>query len=306
MRDRPPPRGRVLALAVIIAGTAGANAQTVYKIVRPDGTVHYTDRRPENMDGVESFRARAEQQSLARLRVDGTGGERHAVVGNAIHGPLQVELRFESASNVGGFPALPLRAVVPALAEARLSTLRPLSAQADWAFSLRLAAVPGDPAAQPEDVDYLLPLAGGSWRFGQGWNGVFSHSEPASRYAIDLAADEGTPVLAAREGVVMQVEDDFEGAGLDREKFGGRANLVRVLHADGTMAVYAHLQPDSVMVRPGARVLRGQRIAASGNTGFSSGPHLHFVLQVNRGMRLVSIPFRLRSAAGAVAIPDAE
>lgn len=301
MRLRLPLRCCVLALGLCGA----ASAQTVYKIVRPDGTVHYTDRRPDNMEGVESFRARAEQQSLARLRVDGSGGERFAVVGNAIHGPLQVELRFESASNVGGSPALPLRAVVPAMAETRLSTLRPLSARADWGFSLRLAAIPGDPAARPEDVDYLLPLEGEAWGFGQGWNGVFSHAEPASRYAIDLAADEGTPVLAAREGIVMQVEDNFEGAGLDREKFGGRANLIRVLHGDGTMAVYAHLQPDSVLVRPGTRVSRGQRIAASGNTGFSSGPHLHFVLQVNRDMQLVSIPFRMSSASGALAIPGA-
>lgn len=303
MRTCPPLRCCALTLALGLCGVA--SAQTVYKIVRPDGTVHYTDRRPDNMEGVESFRARAEQQSLARLRVDGSGAERYAVVGNAIHGPLQVELRFESASNVGGSPALPLRAVVPAMAETRLSTLRPLSARADWGFSLRLAAIPGDPRARPQDIDYLLPLEGEAWGFGQGWNGVFSHTEPASRYAIDLAADEGTPVLAAREGVVMQVEDNFEGAGLDREKFGGRANLIRVLHADGTMAVYAHLQPDSVMVRAGARVSRGQRIAASGNTGFSSGPHLHFVLQVNRDMQLVSIPFRMSGPSGALLIPGA-
>jgi murein DD-endopeptidase MepM/ murein hydrolase activator NlpD len=295
-----------LRLPLLLCGlalAAAAGAQTVYKIVRPDGSVHYTDRRPEDMTGVESFRARAEQQSLARLRVDGQGGERVAVVGNAIHGPLQVELRFESARNVGGSPALPLRALVPALAETRLSTLRPLSPQQDWGFGLRLSAVPGDPAAQPEDVEYAVPLGSDAWRIGQGWNGAFSHAEPASRYAIDFAVAEGTPVLAAREGVVMQVEDNFEGAGLDREKFGGRANLVRLLHADGSMAVYAHLQPDSVLVRPGARVQRGQRIAASGNTGFSSGPHLHFVLQVNRGMRLEAIPFRMSGVDGAEAAP---
>lgn len=291
-------------LALALGGIANAPAQTVYKIVRPDGTVHYTDRRPESMEGVESFRARAEHQSLARLRVDGSGGERHAVVGNAIHGPLQVELRFESASNVGGSPSLPLRAVVPALSETRLSTLRPLSLQQAWGFSLSLAATPGDPQAQPEDVEYLLPLAGDRWVFGQGWNGKFSHTGAESRYAIDLGAEEGTTVLAAREGVVMQIEDDFEGAGLDREKFGSRANVIRILHPDGTMAVYAHLKPDSALVRAGMRVRRGQPIAASGNTGFSSGPHLHFVLQVNRGMRLESIPFRMAGARGRLAIPD--
>jgi murein DD-endopeptidase MepM/ murein hydrolase activator NlpD len=79
-----------------------------------------------------------------------------------------------------------------------------------------------------------------------------------------------------------------------------------VLHEDGTMAVYAHLQPESVIVRPGQRVNTGQRLGASGNTGFSTGPHLHFALQVNRGMELVSIPFRMDAPNGAVTIPGAQ
>ena len=101
----------------------------------------------------------------------------------------------------------------------------------------------------------------------------------------------------------MQVEDDFEGAGLDQEKFASRANHVRVLHADGTMGVYAHLQPESVTLGPGQRVRVGQRIGASGNTGFSTGPHLHFALQRNRGMELESIPFVLHGPGGPIPIP---
>ena len=65
------------------------------------------------------------------------------------------------------------------------------------------------------------------------------------------------------------------------------------------MAVYAHLQPGGVLVRTGQRVRRGQPIGLSGNTGFSSGPHLHFVVQVNRGMRLESIPFRMFGRRGS-------
>jgi murein DD-endopeptidase MepM/ murein hydrolase activator NlpD len=108
--------------------------------------------------------------------------------------------------------------------------------------------------------------------------------------------------LAARGGVVMQVESDFDKAGLNLEKYGGRANFVRILHDDGTMGLYAHLDLDGVLVRVGQRVRTGQQIGRSGNTGFTTGPHLHFAVQVNRGMRLLSIPFRMSGPQGPLRI----
>jgi murein DD-endopeptidase MepM/ murein hydrolase activator NlpD len=165
-------------------------------------------------------------------------------------------------------------------------------------FELRMDAVPGDPRARPVDVEYLLPLRMRGWHIDQGFGGGFSHDDEQNRYALDLAAPIGTPVLAARDGIVMQVESDFARAGLDRERYAGRANLIRVLHDDGTMAVYAHLDADGVLVRAGQRVRAGQQIGLSGNTGFTSGPHLHFAVQVNRGMRLDSIRFRMRGPLG--------
>jgi murein DD-endopeptidase MepM/ murein hydrolase activator NlpD len=108
----------------------------------------------------------------------------------------------------------------------------------------------------------------------------------------------GTPVHAAREGVVMDQARYFHGAGEDLKRYGQRANFVRILHDDGTMAVYAHLDYEGVRVAAGQRVRRGQLIGKSGNTGFTTGPHLHFVIQKNRSMELVSVPFEFEGDNG--------
>ena len=101
----------------------------------------------------------------------------------------------------------------------------------------------------------------------------------------------------------MDIEEDFNKGGADLDKFADKANHVRILHEDGTMTVYAHLDLASVTVRRGARVTAGQRIARSGNTGFSTGPHLHFALQQNIGMQLVSLPFSFATTDGGSAPP---
>ncbi|HSG66493.1 MAG TPA: M23 family metallopeptidase, partial [Gammaproteobacteria bacterium] len=69
------------------------------------------------------------------------------------------------------------------------------------------------------------------------------------------------------------------------------------------MALYAHLQWDSIRVEPGQRVARGELLARSGNTGFSTGPHLHFVVQRNRGGFVVSVPVEFAGADGGPVSP---
>jgi murein DD-endopeptidase MepM/ murein hydrolase activator NlpD len=112
----------------------------------------------------------------------------------------------------------------------------------------------------------------------------------------------GSAVHAAREGVVINVAHRFFRGGTTQE-VRDEANFVQVLQDDGTTAVYAHLQLDTVRVRPGQRVQRGEYIANSGNTGYSSGPHLHFVVLRNAGLRSESVPVTFAGPGGASVVP---
>jgi murein DD-endopeptidase MepM/ murein hydrolase activator NlpD len=112
----------------------------------------------------------------------------------------------------------------------------------------------------------------------------------------------GTAVHAAREGLVINVARDHFRGGLQAGNL-NEANFVQILHEDGTYAIYAHLQLDTVRVRPGQRVARGEFIANSGNTGFTSGPHLHFVVLRNAGLRSESVPVTFAGPGGAGVTP---
>ena len=142
---------------------------------------------------------------------------------------------------------------------------------------------------------YPLPWRGGPFRLSQGPNGSFSHTDSKSRYAMDIAMPEGTPIIAARSGRVVKTENAQAGRGSDAS-----GNFVRVRHDDGTEGVYLHLKQGSVGVRVGQRVAVGSPLGLSGNTGNSSGPHLHFVVQRATEAGLVSIPYEFNQPVGAL------
>lgn len=95
--------------------------------------------------------------------------------------------------------------------------------------------------------------------------------------ALDIAADTGTPVVATDDGTVT-VTQTWNGVVTkgDNNSYG---NMVQIMHADGTVTLYAHLS--EINVRQGDAVVRGQQIGRVGSTGNSSGPHLHFEVRSN-------------------------
>lgn len=293
----------LLAVILACAAMAGESAASrLYNWKDLHGTTHYGDqppdpqRYPQVVTRVIPFRNAPGAPVTLRLLPEGAHYQVWA--DNRLYGPVEVTVRFRQADNVTAIPALPARATVPGGRSGLISRVYPRQTGQASQFEVVMESLPGDPAAKPQDFEYRLPFDYARVRVDQGFGGRFSHQDPQNYYAIDFAVPVGTPVLAARDGVVMQVESDFDKAGLNREKYGGQANFIRIAHDDGSMALYAHLDRDGVQVRAGQRVHQGQRIALSGNTGFTSGPHLHFVVQANRNGQLQAIPFRIFGPLG--------
>lgn len=169
-------------------------------------------------------------------------------------------------------------------------------ASATWQYDYHLDWTWGNLDADHDDgVVYVLPYQPGTaHEVIQGFNDTFSHFGD-NQYALDWAMPEGTPVCAARSGIVVGVETSHTTNGLseDDKKL---ANYIRIQHADGTIGEYAHLQPGGAQVQIGQNVEAGDIIGFSGNTGYSTRPHLHFfVYKAIDGKRRQSFPIKFRT-----------
>lgn len=166
------------------------------------------------------------------------------------------------------------------------------------------------------------PLKGGRWIVAGGYSSHMGHRDAlfsvgnklvnGQRYAIDwLRLDDenysnrqptanpqssaafGKPVIAVSDGLIVGTVDKFpdqeSGASKEPERYaypGG--NYIVEDIGGGNFAFYAHLHPGSISVKTGDKVKRGQTIAALGNSGNTTGPHLHF--HVMRGPSCLGDP----------------
>jgi len=158
-------------------------------------------------------------------------------------------------------------------------------------------------ASHDDDYLYLLPYAdGASYRVLQGFGSRFSH-RGIEEYAVDFKMPVGTPVHAARGGVVARVVESND-RGCWQDGCGKYANFIVVMHDDGTTGEYYHLKKNGALVEVGDTVVAGQMIGLSGNTGHTALPHLHFaVYRATLGGQPQSVPISFVSADGIVYRP---
>lgn len=235
-----------------------------------------------------------------RLFVNRVGTGKAMDVRNDTDVPVEVVLRLTHMVNVAGVGKGVIRKTVPARTRMRIATLRkrqsgyPLMYQQSFNYSLIYSPDPTKKGSVG-GYAYALPWKGGPFHISQGAGGDFSHNSPKGRYAVDVAMPVGTPIVAARAGTVLKIRNSQAARMPDPA-----GNFVRILHDDGTHSAYLHLKQGSVKVKAGQLVKAGTLLGHSGNTGRSTGPHLHFVVQKHYGDSLVSIPFRFSRPVSAL------
>lgn len=159
-------------------------------------------------------------------------------------------------------------------------------------------------AKHDDSTLYLLPYKAGTQQYvSQSCNGRMSHSRGNSQNAIDFGMRKGTEVYAARAGTVVDLHEVSVSGGTS-ELHLDDANYVKLQHSDGTIASYVHLRTMGVKVNIGDAIKAGQFIGYSGDTGYSSGPHLHFqVLQTNAVEDSATVAVKWKTTRGVLTCP---
>lgn len=219
---------------------------------------------------------------------------------------VTLSLDFDRLDNLQANQKLPLYVELPGYTKKKIVSLSPIVQSAPIAHSATYGWVKGSAFAQHDDSYlYRLPFAKGSTvRVSQGYNGGYSH-KGLSAYAIDFSMPIGTPIYAAREGEVVGVDVSSNTGGPSPE-FRPFMNYVNIRHMDGTLGNYYHLKYGGAVVKIGEKIQKGQLIGYSGNTGYTTAPHLHFsVSKVDpvSMRRPMNLPIKIETAQGIVTNP---
>ncbi len=201
-------------------------------------------------------------------------------VDNPEYAPVSVEYTYTSENMNSSLQNKGVMVIPAQSSRVLLTELSAINPKKGTKFNYDVYHVLGDTSIKDINEDYIYSLPfekNKTHRIYQGYHGKFSHQKDL---ALDFSHKEGEKVLAARDGKVVQVNDDNNQhcATKDCAKYNNR---IVILHNDGSFAEYVHLKHKGAMIKKGDIVKQGQPIAYSGNTGWSKGPHLHFAVYIN-------------------------
>lgn len=280
-----------LVLGVIAFSQTSMSYAEIFKFQDKQGKWHFSDKKPKSADSSSLEEIHYQSNQVAKtspfLDIELKDKQRNYIANNPLLAPIQAFL-FDTKHN-----QILANKVMDPSSSLTLYTENIKIQNQDTYFTY----VIGKPISNVPEALILPPFTGYKpMRVSQAFHGKFSHHTQPSLYAIDIGMPIGTKITAVKEGLVLSSKDDYPIAGVSSPFFLDKANIVTILHDDGTYAVYAHLLLGGVKVKVGQRVNAGEVIALSGNTGYSTGPHLHFVMRYNHQGKPKSFPFKFIQA----------
>ena len=240
----------------------------------------------------------ASRQLEDRIEIVATNGE---------YVPCSVVVNFELANMAVRETGGPDTITLAPRSDTVIYTLVPVKSGQRYGFGYESHYAHGTVRPRPYDTNYVyeLPFAAGeTYRVDQGYDGQFSH---AGESVLDFSMPEGTAIFAARGGTVARVVDRWSEH-CPKPECKRYNNVIEIVHDDGTMADYVHLQTNSARVGVGQRVAAGDLIGRSGRTGYTTGPHLHFGVYRQGWERREHLRtrFRVAGAAGPVELVEGQ
>lgn len=280
-------------IVLLIIGIAHCQAGQVYKYKDSNGNWIFSDKSPIKAQNFETLKYTNIKKPTSKIKLyydKGTKGF-SLYAKNDFFAPIEVSITHPTTKAL-------IRKVIPARGDILLLH------NDKKIESLPYRWVLGDPYSVADDnYQYQPPFDSPKEHIvTQAFNGKFSHTNNYNKYAVDIAMNVGTYLTAVRSGTVVWVKDDYHMSGTTRY-FLDKANGIKILHDDGTFSLYAHILMDTAVVKEGDKVTTGDRLARSGSSGFSTGPHLHFSIIKNIGLRNISIPFKFVDSKGEVFTP---
>ncbi|MCY4045576.1 MAG: M23 family metallopeptidase [Cellvibrionales bacterium] len=285
----------IIAFCTLFFLVSQNSAGEIYKYKDQNGNWVFGDKRNVFNQSAKKLTIKKKTRELNRpvLVTHKKDSTHQLIVINPYHAPIDLQVQSEAFQQ--GF----LRKTISA------NTKEVLYENYHSVPEYKYRWILGDPKASPSDDPYLFPVGSKqAYRITQSFKGRFSHTREPNVYSVDIAMPIGAYISAARAGTVIWVKDDYAMGGA-KAYFLDKANYIKVLHDDGTYAVYAHILQGTAEVKPGDTVIQGQKLARAGSSGYSTGPHLHFVIRQNQGFTSQSVPFNFLSDNGQVFTPKA-
>ena len=267
-------------------------AGQMYKYKDANGHWIFSDKPPEKAQDFSTLEFTSPKKPSYKVQLYNVKSEQGYTlyVKNDFYAPIEVGFTSPDSQTL-------ISKVIPARGRIALLESKKETLKVDYQWAL------GDPNSVADNYQYHAPFdSPKGHRITQAFNGQFSHNNDYNRFAVDIAMNVGTYLTAVRAGTVVWVKDDYHMSGRTNY-FLDKANVIKVLHDDGTFSSYAHILMDTAIVKEGDSVAVGDKLARSGSSGFSTGPHLHFSVIKNSGLKNIAIPFQFVDHTGTAFTP---